>query len=133
MFENPLKSNANPSKYIKRKETMDLIVQNSGNKQIHLFSGITPTICNNIYCQIDNIDMDMLDGGEYYYALSNNSDSSATYEFKADLLDTLVTISGKTYTLRDFDPITGIMRIGGMPEQNNTYEKKKNKTYYYKK
>lgn len=112
---------------------MDLIFQNNGDRRMWIVSGITPAEQNHLIIKFTDLELPAdAPEGEYTYALIVNEYGSAvTYNLKTDLLDTEVTYNDKTYILRDLAPITGLMRIGGVPTEKNIYQRK-NKNYYYK-
>ena len=112
---------------------MILLIQNNADKRIWAMDNLTPDITNHLWVKFENFEFpeDVADG-EYTYALIAGTD--AEYQYKAELLDTL--INGTL--LRDLHPAVGLLRIG-MPVDKNqyAYEPEKdskgqnNKHYYY--
>lgn len=119
-------------KTLKEKDKiMDLIIQNTGNKQMYLYSGLTPSKSNHLYYEFDELELDV-DSGEYIYGLIENELSGVSYIFKNEFLETEVIYSGETYTLRDLKPLIGVMRVGTI-EEKAKYAPSDNKvTYYYR-
>ena len=112
----------------------DIIIQNSASKQVYVLSGLTPTEETGLYVQFEDVELPSeAKNGEYTYVLVQNRLSGVTYAPKTDVLDTIVTYSGQSYTLRDLRPMTGLMRVGEVNEKNVYQPKDKNKTYYYQK
>lgn len=112
---------------------MDLILQNSSDKRIWLISGLTDVSTSERYVQFDDVDLpeDMPDG-EYYYALIINNRDDVAYEFKTDLLKTIVKTDEGDVLLKDLKPLVGLLRVGQVKD-NAIYQERENKTYYYKK
>lgn len=111
----------------------DIILQNNGDKRIFLLSGMTNVSENQLYLDFENVELpDGAENGEYTYAVIANDLSGTVYDFKSEILETIVTASGVSVTLRDLKPLIGLLRVGNI-EEKNVYQPKNNKTYYYKK
>lgn len=111
----------------------DILIQNNGSKEIFIISGQTNTSDNHLYFKFEDLILpERAQDGEYTYAIINNDLPDVEYELKSVLLDSKVSVSGQTYTLRDLKPVVGLMRVGEV-EDKNTYRETDNKTYYYKK
>lgn len=112
---------------------MDLILQNNGNKQTWVISGLTNVSITHRYAEFDNVSLpEDMPNGEYSYALFTPPASAVEYTIKTDLWDTIVHWDDTEVQLRYLRPSTGVLRIGQVVEKN-TYQEKENKTYYYKK
>lgn len=76
-----------------------------------------------------------LPNGEYNYALvpfcgSDEYYDGMTFDYKGNLLDTMIHCPDGSIMLRDLNPATGIFRIGKIGE-TNTYDEGNNKIYFY--
>lgn len=112
---------------------MDLILQNSSDKRVWLLSGLTNVSESERYVQFSGVTIPAdMPNGEYYYALIINERDDTSYEFKTDLLETIIHTTHIDVRLKDLKPLTGILRVGTVKEKN-IYQEKENKTYYYKK
>ena len=118
---------------LNNKEIMDLILQNSSDKRIWLISGLTDVSTSERYVQFDDVDLpEDMPNGEYYYALIINNRDDVVYEFKTDLLKTIVKTDEGDVLLKDLKPLVGLLRVGYVKD-NAIYPERENKIYYYKK
>ena len=112
---------------------MDLILQNSSDKRIWLVSGLTNVSESERYVQFSGVTFsEDMPNGEYHYALIINERDDTAYEFKTDLLETIIHTTDADVRLKDLKPLTGILRVGEVKDAN-IYQEKENKVYYYKK
>ena len=112
----------------------DILLQNNGSKEVFILSGQDATYETKLFVEFDDITLpEKAQGGEYTYAVIQNSLSGVTYKPKNGLLETVVEYSGATYCLKDLKPFVGLLRVGEIKEKNTYQDKPKNKNYYYKK
>ena len=107
----------------------ELILKNNATNEFTVHSDIMPAFQGDTYLQFNDIDLDEKDG-EYTYALFWAAETGITYQFKAEILSSILTIDGEDYELRDFTPAVGLLRIGDM-EMEAKYDNNKQDTYYY--
>lgn len=112
-------------------EKYDIIIQNNATKQTYVFK-TEDTSGTYLYHEFD-VDMDVPEG-EYTYVVLRSNRKDVEYEFKVPVNDTIVRVGDEEWILRDFQPLTGLMRIGDFPGTVNVYDKNNentNDTIYY--
>lgn len=119
--------NENQTKY-------DLLLLNSASREFFLFSGLLDSSENHLYHKFENVELDIPEG-EYTYALLRNERDDVEYVFKTPLLESELKIGEETALLRNFQPSTGLLRVGAEVEPINIYnpvtEAENNETIYY--
>ena len=120
-----------PSIYIKckRNRMYTIILRNNSTNEVAVYNNMQDVAMGRLYLEFRNVDIDVPDG-EYTYAVFTNNRNDVTYEFKADILDTIIHTEDGDCELRDINPRVGLMRVG-IVSAVNTYDNNKNETYYY--
>ena len=96
----------------------DIILQNNASKEFTLLQGLTNVSLTDLYLQFDEVELDVPDG-EYTYACFVNDREDVEYDLKTPILDTIVIADGKHIELRDLQPLTGLLRVGTVGEEND--------------
>lgn len=118
---------------MKKSMLYDIIIQNNGDKRMWVLRGLENVSDTHLYLDFEDVELpEGAEDGEYTYACIQNSLQEAQYDLKTAILDTIVTVDGSEFKLKDLKPITGIIRVGEVTDKN-IYQDKKNKNYYYKK
>lgn len=118
---------------MKKSMLYDIIIQNNGDKRMWVLRGLENVSDTHLYLDFEGVEWPTgAEDGEYSYACIMNTLNNAEYGLKTAILDTVVTVDGSEFKLRDLKPITGLIRVGEVKEKN-VYQDKKNKNYYYKK
>lgn len=108
-----------------------VILQNNTSKEFTVLNDLENVSKSHLYLKFDAVDLDLPEG-EYTYVCFPNTRNDVTYEFKQDILETLVKTSDGNVKLRFLDPEIGLLRIGDVMESKNNYDQK-NMTFYYEK
>lgn len=98
----------------------DLLLLNSASGEFFLFSGLLDSSDTHLYHRFEDVELDVPDG-EYTYALLRNERDDVEYTFKTPLLETELKIGEESAILRDFQPSTGLLRVGAVWEPINIY------------
>lgn len=100
----------------------DIILQNNASKEFFILSGLQNTSSTELYLQFEEVDLpEDAQDGEYTYAVVKNDRQDAQYAPKTPILDTIVTVDGGEYLLKDLCPKTGLLRVG-VYEDINVYD-----------
>lgn len=92
----------------------DILLQNNSSKEVFLLSKLWPSELSTYFITFQNLRMPSgVTSGEYTYALIYNNRRDVTYTFNSVFLETTadVVATGKSYTLEQLNPITGLLRI----------------------
>ena len=112
----------------------DLLLQNNASRQTFLFSGMEDISSTHLYHTFEDVELDIPEG-EYTYVLLRNERDDVEYIFKTPLLESELKIGEETALLRNFQPSTGLLRVGAEVEPINIYnpvtEAENNETIYY--
>lgn len=114
----------------------DIFFQNNGSKQIFEVLRVEDKSDNPYYLSFKEFEMpEKMEDGEYTYVVFANTlrEDKYRYEYKADILDSVVVVDGKEYKFKDLKPLTGLLRMGN-PKKEMIYNEtnKESKEYYYK-
>lgn len=110
-------------------EKYDIILQNNASKETFLYPGVEDMSGSHLY-HLFEVDIDAPDG-EYTYVLLKNSRNDVEYEFKTPILESFVVVGGEKWLLSDFQPATGLLRIGEITPVNIYDDNKDNTIFYY--
>ena len=99
----------------------DIIILNNASKETFLYQGVEDVSDSYLYHEFD-IELDVPEG-EYTYVVLKNTRDDVEYDFKTPILDSLVLVDDEKYLLRDFQPGTGLLRIGENIDPVNIYDK----------
>lgn len=105
-----------------------LILRNNASNEVEVISGLTNVSEKRLYLQFD-ADIDAPDG-EYTYAAYPCDRNDVNYDFRANLLDSILSVDDLEFQLRDLNPRYGIIRIGDITPTAQ-YDNDDNQTYYY--
>lgn len=111
------------------RENYDIILQNNASKETFLYPGVEDMSESHLYHDFE-VEIDAPDG-EYTYVLLKNSRDDVEYEFKTPILESFVVVEDEKYVLRDFQPATGLLRIGEITPANIYDDNKDNTIFYY--
>ena len=115
---------------MKRLVMYNLIIRNNATNESYAYSGLTNTYGGNLYLKFDHIELNVPDG-EYTYAVYGCDRNDVTYDFKAQILDTIIHTGDGDVELRDLNPRIGILRIGDVVRDEVNYNNNHNETFYY--
>lgn len=107
-----------------------LIIRNNATNQPFAYSGLTNTSSGRLYLKFEGLELDVPDG-EYTYAVFACDRTDVTYDFKAQILDTVIHTDDGDVELRDLDPRIGLLRVGEINKDETVYDNKHNETFYY--
>lgn len=109
-----------------------LILRNNSTNEVRVFDDLTDVGGARLYLQFEDVELDIPDG-EYTYAVFETRRDDITYDFKANILDSILHTEDGDVELRDIHPRVGLMRIGLVQETNQYQDNKNtaNDTYYY--
>lgn len=107
----------------------DIIIQNNASKQVYVYQGHTPNITTPLYISFEDFDLDVPNGEYNYYLLPSRE--GRQYETAEVPLNSIVIEGEVRRTLDWYKPYSGLLRVGEV-EMANKYNKRENKTFYYK-
>lgn len=100
----------------------DIILQNNASKEFFVLSGLQNTSFTELYLQFEGVELpEEAQDGEYTYAVVKNERQDVIYAPKTPILDTIATVNGEDFILRDLCPLTGLLRVGKV-EETNVYD-----------
>ena len=106
-----------------------LILRNNATNEVSVYDGLQNVGNARLYLEFQDVELDVPDG-EYTYAAFDNDRDDITYDFKSNILDSVIHTDDGDVELRDINPRVGLMRIG-IVEEANTYDNNDKQTYYY--
>lgn len=107
-----------------------LILKNNATSKYEVVDDLENVSVTELYLQFEDVVLDLPDG-EYTYAAFVNERDDLTYDFKEDLLSTIITTGeDESIELRDLNPFTGLLRIGDV-KLDLIYDDNNKKEYYY--
>ncbi len=108
----------------------NILVQNNASREFFIYSGLTNVSANELYLEFDEIELqEGMNDGEYTYAVfPSNGEFGITP--KTPILDTILTSSGESITLRYLNPLVGLLSVGKV-EEMNVYDEAENTSYPY--
>lgn len=107
-----------------------LILKNNASSKFAVIDNLVNVSTTDLYLQFEDVELGLEDG-EYTYAAFANERIDLSYDFKEELLSTIITYDeNKTIELRDLNPYVGLMRIGLVPLEA-VYDNNNKKEYYY--
>lgn len=105
-----------------------LILRNNATNEVNVISGLTNISEKRLYLQFDT-DIDAPDG-EYTYAVFPCDRNDVIYDFKANILDSVLSVDDTDFELRDLNPRYGLLRIGDVVPTAQ-FDNDDKQTYYY--
>ena len=105
-----------------------LILRNNATNEVNIFSGLTNISEKRLYLEFD-AELDVVDG-EYTYAVFPCDRNDVLFDFKSNILDSVLTVDNTDFELRDLNPRYGLMRVGDI-EPTAQYDNDDKQTYYY--
>lgn len=106
-----------------------LILKNNSTNEFTVYDGLQNVSGKQLYLEFNDVELEVPDG-EYTYAVFSNDRDDITYDFKAEILDTVLHTEDGDVELRDINPRIGLLRIG-LVEETNKYDNNSRDTYYY--
>lgn len=106
----------------------DLLIANNASKKTYVYRGLESITHNGIYLTF-HVDLSDLEDGEYTTALLKTNREDIEYDLLPNLLESNVSLGGKTYKLKEFEPYMDLMKIGDI--NNGTISTESKKEYLY--
>lgn len=106
-----------------------LILKNNSTNEFTVYDDLQNVSGKQLYLEFNDVELEVPDG-EYTYAVFLNDRDDITYDFKAEMLDTVLHTEDGDVELRDINPRIGLLRIG-LVEETNKYDNNSRDTYYY--
>lgn len=110
----------------------DLFLFNNATKKTYIYTGLEDT-GEKLYYEFDNFNPGDIPYGEYSYALIYNELAGVVYTPKNALLDIEARYNGETYTLRDLNPETGLLKYLNEDTEEPAYRDTDKEFYYRRK
>ena len=104
-----------------------LFKNNSSNEVYRVDKAFNHSI-NHLYLEFRDIDLELPEG-EYTYACFLNDRDDIVYDYKADLMESVLDTAEGKVKLKDLHPATGLMRVGAAP--NKAIMDNKTKTFIF--
>lgn len=111
-----------------------IILQNNTSKKIYRYDRLSDMSDNNLYIKFEDFYFTQGEpDGEYTYYLYWNDREDVEYEYSEVPINTVLKTGEGNVTLKDLQPLTGLLRIGKL--KSNTIYRKNNERneYLYRK